>query len=506
MESEKTPLAPDSELASLQLRSTERRKQQRYVAVVDRLRSLSSETTWAEFKVGNHDPDTIGKVVSALCNSARLADQPFGYMAWGIENNTHAIVGTQFDPGLEKKGNEPLEFWLAKGLQPSPSFVFITISHLEGRVVLLEVPAANHSPVQFKGRAYIRVGEATPLLSDFPEREKQLWGKLQPILWESGLAASFLTDGEVLSHLDHAAYFRMTKQRIPTTPSSILERLVEDDLVVRDIGGQWNITNLGAVLFGHNLAQFERISRKTVRIIQYSGRTRAAVAREYGFSKGYATGFEDLISLINGILPRNEHIGKALREDHPMYPEVAIRELVPNALIHQDMTVRGAGPTIEIYDDRIEITNPGTPLVDISKFIGAPPQSRNEAMAALMRRMDVCEERGSGIVKVVHSAELFQLPAPDFRTLDQSVQVVLYAPRLFKDMDPSERLRACYQHTMLRYLANEKATNASLRERFGVEDQNAAQISRIIKEALATGLIKAGDPKSPRAGYIPGWL
>lgn len=242
-----------------------------------------------------------------------------------------------------------------------------------------------------------------------------------------------------------------------------------------------------------------------MRIIQYSGKNKAAPAREQELSQGYATGFEKLIDLVNSILPRNEYLGKALRQEKPVYPELAIRELIPNALIHQDMTVRGAGPTIEIYNDRIEITNPGEPLVDITRFIGAPPRSRNEAMASLMRRMNICEERGSGIVKVVHAAEIYQLPAPDFRTPDHNVQVVLFAPRTFRDMDRAERLRACYQHAALRFVTGERMTNSSLRDRLGIANQNAAQVSRIIKEALASNLIRPADPDSPRAGYVPMW-
>lgn len=95
-----------------------------------------------------------------------------------------------------------------------------------------------------------------------------------------------------------------------------------------------------------------------------------------------------------------------------MYPGIAIRELVANALIHQDFTVTGAAPMVEIFDERVEITNPGEPLVDTSRFIDAPPRSRNEQLAATMRRMGVCEEGGSGIDKVVESIELSQLPAP----------------------------------------------------------------------------------------------
>ena len=276
-------------------------------------------------------------------------------------------------------------------------------------------------------------------------------------------------------------------------------------IIQSDVGGRWNISNLGAILFAKRLDQFDRLTRKAVRVIQYKGRSKAETVREQPGGGGYAAGFEGLITFIDGLLPRNELIGKALRETRPVYPEIAIRELVANALIHQDMTVSGAGPMIEIYTDRIEITNPGVPLIDVRKFIGAAPRSRNEALSDLMRRMNICEERGSGIVKVITSVELYQLPAPDFRVADDSTRVVLFSPRKFRDMNAAERIRACYQHAALRYHSGDMMTNASLRERLGVEKRNAAQVSRIITDALASGQIKSADPDAPRSGYIPFW-
>jgi predicted HTH transcriptional regulator len=91
-----------------------------------------------------------------------------------------------------------------------------------------------------------------------------------------------------------------------------------------------------------------------------------------------------------------------------------VRELVANALIHQDFSLSGAGPMVEIFDGRIEITNPGEPLVDTDRFLDSPPTSRNEGLASLMRRFRICEERGSGIDKVVAQLELYQLPPPVF--------------------------------------------------------------------------------------------
>ncbi len=92
--------------------------------------------------------------------------------------------------------------------------------------------------------------------------------------------------------------------------------------------------------------------------------------------------FEDLIGYINGLLPSNEVVEQAIRRAVPMFPELAVRELVANALVHQDFFVTGTGPTVEIFSDRMEITNPGDPIVDPERFLDSPPKSRNEDLAA----------------------------------------------------------------------------------------------------------------------------
>lgn len=113
--------------------------------------------------------------------------------------------------------------------------------------------------------------------------------------------------------------------------------------------------------------------------------------------------------------------------------------------------------------------NPGEPLVDTERFVDIPPKSRNEALASLMRRMRICEERGSGWDKVVALAESYQLPAPLVEAPAESTQVVLSAPRPLSKMDKEDRVRAVYLHACLRYVNREHLTNASVRQRFGIE-------------------------------------
>ena len=479
---------------------------ERDIALVDELRT-SSESSLVEFKKNNSDSKLIGKLCSALSNAARIAHQESAYVLWGIDNDTHRVVGTTFDFDKQLEGNQVFQLWLAQQLKPSISFSFREIAHPDGRVVLLEIPAALLAPVEFGGNAYFRIGSATPKLADYPERYQVLINNLRPYIWEKGTAKSYISADDVLHLLDYPSYFKLTAQNLPDNKAGILERLAGDEIIAPDVGGRWNISNLGAILFAADLDKFDhQIARKGVRFVAYKGNNKAAnVSHRQDGKKGYACGFEGLVGYLNGLLPNNEHIASALRTDQPLFPEIAIRELVANALIHQDMTIQGAGPLIELFEDRLEITNPGEPLVQTDRMIDLPPRSRNPMLGSLMRRMRICEEQGSGLDKVIASVEMFQLPPPKFRAEANSMQAVLYAPRKFSEMSVEDRIRACYQHAVLKWLSGERMKNTSLCERLAIEKQNAAQATKVINGALKGNLIKPAESERPRAGYVPWW-
>jgi len=482
-------------------------KPPRDVALVDDLRALPAETAWVEFKHENADPEGIGKRVAALSNAARVEGQDTAYLIWGVEDGTHRVLGTAFEPDATRVLGQPLALWLAQNLQPSLAFGFRVVAHPGGRLVLLEIPAAPGAPVCFQNIPFIRIGSATPKLTDYPDRFQQLIERLRPYRWEAEVARGYVDADEVLTLLDYPVYFRLTRQPLPDNRAGILEKLAADRLITADVGGRWNITHLGAIVLAARLSAFEpSVARKGVRMVAYAGPNRAApVTHRHDEDRGYAVAFEALVEVLNAWLPRNEHIGVALREVHPLFPALAIRELLANALIHQDMTVTGAGPQVEVFGDRIEITNPGRPLVAADRMIDLPPRSRNEALSSLMRRMGLCEEQGSGLDKVISAVELFQLPAPLFQADDGAMRVVLYGARTFADMTPDERVRACYFHAVLKFLSGEKMKNATLCARLGIEAQNASQASQVIRKAMADGLIRAADPEHPRAGYVPHW-
>lgn len=478
-----------------------------YRGLVRELCKLPQETGWVEFKENNTNPQDIGEYISALANAAALEGKTRGYLVWGVRDGDHAVVGTAFDPQSTKKGNEELESWLLRMLTPRIDFRFETVEVDGQRVVILDIAAAERQPVRFHGVEHIRVGSYRKSLKDFPEKERALWRIFDRVPFESVVAASNFSDEEVLRLIDAPAYFDLLEMPLPDGRAAILEALAKDRLLVRGAAGGWDITNLGAVLFAKRLSSFPRLARKAIRVIQYKGKDRTQTIREQEGGKGYATGFEGLLGFINGLLPTNEVVGQALRETVPMYPELAVRELVANALIHQDFSLSGAGPTVELFEGRVEITNPGEPLVETERFLDSPPTSRNEVLASLMRRFGICEERGSGIDKVVAQVELFQLPPPLFEVPPGFTRVVLFAPKPLNDMDKDERVRACYQHACLKYVQREGLTNTSLRERFGIEAKNRSIASRLIRDAVNAGVLVPRDPNAaPRhMQYLPFW-
>ena len=241
--------------------------------------------------------------------------------------------------------------------------------------------------------------------------------------------------------------------------------------------------------------------------MRYHGNDRLNAHPEPPFPQGYASAYEQVIQTLHGWLPGNEAIGRAVRKDVRMYPDVAIRELVANALIHQDLSVTGTSPLIELFDDRLEISNPGAPLVDTERLLDTPPRSRNEAMASMMRRMNVCEERGTGVDKVVGSCELYQLPAPQFEATDGFTRSILFAMRPLTRMEPRERIRAVYWHACLRHVNGQHTNNTTVRKRFAIADTNSAMASRLLKEAEAAGVIRTFDPvAAPKLRrYVPWW-
>lgn len=189
-----------------------------YQSLVEELQKLPVETEWVEFKQNKDDPDMIGQRISALANTAALEGKTNAYIIWGISDQSHTLVGTTFSPATQKVGNEELENWLLKLLSPKVFFSFHFLKIKELAIVILEIPRANQSPVQFQGIEYIRVGTYTKKLKDHPERERNLWRVFEQTPFEELVAKENLSAEEVVRLLDYPGLFRSHGSRFANKP------------------------------------------------------------------------------------------------------------------------------------------------------------------------------------------------------------------------------------------------------------------------------------------------
>ena len=374
-------------------------------------------------------------------------------------------------------------------------------------MAIIEVTASSGNPVAFYGQEFIRVGSYKKKLENHPEKEEQIWKKKNRTSFEEQIAFEGVDEQKLFKLLDYPKYFDLLNRPLPAG-KDLFEQLENEYILKKSSSSEWGITNLGAILLARDISSFKHLIGKGVRVIVYDGKGKTKGLKEQEGVKGYAIGLEGLIDFVNAQLPISEEIGPVFRKQIKLYPEVAIRELATNMLMHQDFEVSEISPRIEIFDGRIEFTNPGKPTLDTLRFIDQDKSSRNKRMARIFRKMNFCEERGSGIDKVITEVEFHQLPAPEFVEEDYYFKAILYAPKKLKDMSREDKIRACYQHCCLKYILGEKMTNKGLRERFKIEQKNGAIVSRIIADTISAGLIASYDMDNSSkkfASYIPFW-
>ncbi len=378
------------------------------------------------------------------------------------------------------------------------------VQHPGGRVVVFHIPSRPRGTAYHLGGAYwMRSGEELVAMTE--DRLRAIFAEGQPD-WLEEPIRSELTPQQVIDSLDTQAYFALLGRPYPTTQTAVLEHLQIERLIDKVDGG-FALRRLGAILLARRLTDFHEVARKAVRVVVYPGGSKVQTKLDQTWEQGYAVGFQTLVAFVMSQLPQNEVVEEAIRRQVKLIPEIAIRELVANALIHQDFTHTGASVMIEVYANRVEISNPGEPVVPVERFIDGY-QSRNERLADLMRRMHICEEKSSGIDQVVEASETFQLPAPEFIVGHRRTSVIILGHRPFHDMDRNARVRACYQHCVLRWVMHEPMTNQSLRKRFRLPDSRSATASQIIAATVEVGRIKAdadAGVSKKYARYLPYW-
>ncbi len=473
-------------------------------ALIEHLCQLPSETEWVEFKENKFNEDSVGQYVSALANSAMLEGKEFAYLVYGIKDSTHEIVGTSVDLFNKSVGNDNFVFWLNKHLDPHINIKVETVYFDSKRVEILCIEPNYHRPVRFKGRAYIRVGASQQPLTNYPDREAALWQITNRHTFED----SFLSARYDIADLRNLFAFKLLLKKLGIQndqDSALVDKMEQMKLIKHDMQGKFQASNLLAIACAKQFEEVDTLRSKGSRVVVYKGTSKLDASYDKTSRRGHLVTFMNMMEVVMSHIPVTEEMETGTRVSSHAIPEVSIREFLANALVHQDFSTNDSTPIVEIYKDRVRITNPGEPLVSVDRFIDTPSRSRNPRFTKLMHDAGYCEQRGSGVDRAIQAIEKASLPPPLIESIEGSVVVTLYMKRKFAKMTPEERVRACFQHACLMYENNDPMSNASLRKRLGLGEKQHPQVSGVIKDAITAGRIKplSEDQGNRNARYIP---
>lgn len=463
-------------------------------ALQDSLYPVPTELNELDWKSGlSCKTERLAQHISAFANN-----KGGGVLVYGVNDDGSCFDVTQEDvkETVQTLGN------IAKNNLVYSIPIDHSVMDFNGHSLLfIYIPEQADKPVFLRGHdvfdSYLRSAGQTVKMSR--NQVKEMIATSNGFTFEEHTALSDLTREQVLQFLNYKSFFELMEKDVPSTTDSIVNRLSEYNFC-HENHGIWSITNLGALLFARDFKDFPKLRGKEVIVRKYNGTNNRSQEFEQHGTYGYAVGFEGLIDFIMQNTSRENIDVK--REMIPTYPRIAIREFVANALVHQDFGIKGMPVTIEIFSNRLTITNAGAPLNDINRLIDLPPQSRNEELAQTMFLLGICEKRGSGIDRAIAAVEQMYLPAPKFTKSEQHTRVFLYPQKKFKDMTKDEKVSACYQHACLKYEDGEAINNQSVRERFELTKNDSSIASRIIADTVEAGLIKPVDAETKAKKFM----
>lgn len=384
-----------------------------HIALIDRLRVLPAETEWIEFKRNRCEPQVLGGYLSALANSACLAGQPRGYLVFGIDDATHAVVGTRFDPySTNGKGNQDLLPWLAAGVRPNTGFEVHVVVHPNGRVVLFEIGPARGEPVSFYGTPYVRVGSSKTELRNHPEKARALWTRGSDWSAEVCEAAS-------LDDLDPEAIAKAREQFAVKHPSQAADAAGWDDRTFLNkarVLKQGAVTNAALLLLGRS----ESATLLSPAVAKLSWILKDAENRELDYEHigpPFLLAGDRLLKRIRNLTVRALPSGTLFPQEITQYDPWVIREALHNAIAHQDYRRHGRIVVVE-FPDRVLVTNVGDFLPgDVETVIRQDaPQAiyRNPFLADAMVELNLIDTQGGGIKRMFETQRRRSFPLPDY--------------------------------------------------------------------------------------------
>ena len=473
-------------------------KERALVLLKDSLEPVPSELNEIDWKSGLSDKtDRLAQHISAFANHLYG-----GILVYGVndDGSLFSLGKEQIDDIVKKLGN------IAHNNLSHRIQIEHAVEPYNGENLLfIFIPEEQEKPVHLRGKdiydSYYRSGGQTLKMSS--KQVQMLIAKSMGISFEESTALDNLTREQVLSLLDYQALYRIIDKNVPKSTDTILAKLTDMGYCYEK-NGKWTITNIGAILFARQLSDFPSLSGREIVVRKYVGQNNRQLQHELRAGLGYAVGFENLIDFI--MRNTGNEVIDVARNIDPTYPRVAIREFMVNALIHQDFAIDGSPITIEIFSNRLVITNPGAPLNNINRLLDLPPRSRNERLAQSMLLLNLCERRGSGVDRAIEAVEKMFLPPVKFQTLEDYTRVTLFPQKSLSEMTKKEKVMACYQHACLMFEDNVAINNQSIRDRFGLNKNQSSVASRILADAVEEKLIKPADEESVSkkfSTYVP---
>jgi len=362
----------------------------------------------------NHQPQLIGEYLSALSNAARLRGEASGYLVYGIEDQTHAVKGTRFQPYREKgSGSEDLIPWLTRGLEPRMPIRFEEVLVDGKRVVLIEVTAEANRPVAFYGKAFVRVGSAKHPLANHPELERRLWNI--EVDWSEQICSA-----ATVAHLDPEAMAKARQEFKKKQPRHLNEVDGWDDLKflakARLVIGE-RLTNAAIILLGKEEA--EPLLSPAQAWMMWSLKGSAGEDLDYEhFRTPWLVNVDRLFQRVRNLRIRYLPDNTLFPTEVDQYDRWGIREALHNAIAHQDYCQRGRIVVVEKPDELI-LSNPGSFLAGSVEDIiheDVPPRFyRNPCLCQAMVNLGMIDTQGGGIRRMFmeQKKRCFPMPAYD---------------------------------------------------------------------------------------------
>lgn len=355
----------------------------------------------------------MGEYLSALANAACLAGKPRGYLVFGVEDESHDVAGTMFDPYSAKgKGNQDLLIWLSMGLHPNVGFETFAVDHPKGRVVLFEINAAWDRPVNFYGTAYIRVGTSKTELRNHPAKEGAIWNRRSD--WSAQIS-----ERASLADLDPEAILKAREQFKIKNPTQEAQVNKWDDATFLNkakLTIQGAITNSAILLLGKP----ETATLLSPAVAKISWILKDAGNKELDyvhFGPPFILQVDRVLQRIRNLTFRKLPSGTLFPQEVAQYDPWVIREALHNCIAHQDYSLRGRINMVET-PTTILLTNVGSFLpgdVETVIYQDAPLEIyRNPFLADAMVNLNMIDTQGGGIKKMFQSQAKRYFPLPDY--------------------------------------------------------------------------------------------